>query len=183
MSESAALRRYLDSMRRRRIRYAAVVTVVVRRARGVRRPSSGRAARPRTSRCTPSRARRRTSPLAAAGAPSSNSRGSTGPAGDRHPAAGRHGRHVLGAHRRGRNARTGATTWSYTRTDRTVCTAAQLDGTTIAIYAVHGNCDEVTALDSGTGRRTWTRTLDKDGMPLNGRPTYAWSTRATTRSC
>ena len=77
-------------------------------------------------------------------------------------------RHTVG----GRDARTGKRTWSYTRTDRDVCTAAQLTGTTIAVYAVHGNCDELTALDSDTGRRRWTRTLDMDGMPLNGRPAY-----------
>jgi hypothetical protein len=72
----------------------------------------------------------------------------------------------------GRNARTGARTWSYTRSDRDVCTAAQASGVTVAIYANHGNCDELTALDSGTGRRLWTRTLDIDGMPINGSPTY-----------
>lgn len=75
----------------------------------------------------------------------------------------------------GRDARTGRRTWSYTRSDRTVCTAAQLAGTTIAVYAVHGNCDEVSAFDSGTGRRRWTRTLDIDGMPLNGRPSYQFT--------
>lgn len=72
----------------------------------------------------------------------------------------------------GRNARTGARTWSYTRSDRAVCTAAQLSGTTIAVYELHGNCDEVTALDSQTGKRRWTRTLDMDGMPINGRPNF-----------
>jgi hypothetical protein len=72
----------------------------------------------------------------------------------------------------GRDARTGARTWAYTRTDRDVCTAAQLTGTTVAIYANKGNCDEVSAFDSDTGRRRWTRTLDMDGMPLNGHPSY-----------
>lgn len=72
----------------------------------------------------------------------------------------------------GRDARTGARTWAYTRSDRTVCTAAQLSGVTIAIYKLHGNCDEVTALASGTGKRRWTRTLDMDGMPINGQPSY-----------
>lgn len=74
---------------------------------------------------------------------------------------------------RGRNGTTGAVTWSYTRSDRTVCQAIQVQGTTVAIYEHGGNCDEVTALDSGTGARKWTRTLDKDGAPLNGHPTYA----------
>ena len=63
---------------------------------------------------------------------------------------------------RGRNADTGNVTWSYTRTDRPLCDAVQDYGTTIAFYALHGDCDEVTALDSQTGKRKWTRTLDKD---------------------
>jgi outer membrane protein assembly factor BamB len=75
----------------------------------------------------------------------------------------------------GRDARTGRRTWRYTRTDREVCTAAQLTGTTIAIYAVHGNCDELSAFDSDTGRRRWTRTLDMDGMPVNGLPSYQFT--------
>jgi outer membrane protein assembly factor BamB len=75
----------------------------------------------------------------------------------------------------GRDARTGVRTWAYTRTDRTVCTAAQLTNTTVAVYAVHGNCDELSAFDSGTGRRRWTRTLDKDGQPIDGRPTYGFT--------
>jgi hypothetical protein len=77
-------------------------------------------------------------------------------------------KHTVG----GRDATTGKQTWSYTRTDRTVCTAAQVNGTTIAIYENSGNCDEVSAFYSGTGKRRWTRTLDKNGMPVNGRPAY-----------
>ncbi|MGI8759891.1 MAG: PQQ-binding-like beta-propeller repeat protein [Jatrophihabitantaceae bacterium] len=80
---------------------------------------------------------------------------------------------TYGAHGvRGRDARTGAVTWSYTRNDRIVCQAAQLQGVTIAIFQVNGNCDELTALDSNTGARKWTRTLDKDGHELNGTPAY-----------
>jgi hypothetical protein len=75
----------------------------------------------------------------------------------------------------GRDARTGKRTWSYTRTDRAVCTAVQLTGTTIAVYRNGGNCDEVSAFDSGTGQRRWTRTLDMDGMPLDGQPTYQFT--------
>jgi len=75
---------------------------------------------------------------------------------------------------RGRNALTGALTWSYTRTDRTVCQAIQNQGVTIAVFEHKGNCDEVTALDSGTGERRWTRTLDKaegqNSLPVNGHP-------------
>jgi hypothetical protein len=72
---------------------------------------------------------------------------------------------------RGRDARTGRQTWSYTRTDRSVCTAIQTAGTTVALYARDGNCDEITALNSNTGVREWTRTLDEDGKPVNGAPT------------
>jgi hypothetical protein len=72
----------------------------------------------------------------------------------------------------GRDARTGERTWSYTRTDRRLCTAAQTTNTTIAVYALHGNCDQVSAFDSDTGRRRWTRTLDKDGRPIDGRPAF-----------
>jgi hypothetical protein len=73
----------------------------------------------------------------------------------------------------GRDGTTGARRWTYTRTDRTVCTAAQIQGVTIAVYELNGNCDELTALDSGTGKRDWTRTLDKDGRPLDGQATYS----------
>lgn len=69
---------------------------------------------------------------------------------------------------RGRDARTGKQTWAYTRTDRSVCTAMQTAGTTVAVYNDDGNCDEVTALNSSTGARKWTRTLDEDGKPVNG---------------
>ncbi len=74
---------------------------------------------------------------------------------------------------RGRNASTGLITWSYTRTDRTVCQAVQNQGVTVAIFEHNGNCDQVTALDSGTGERRWTRTLDKaeqESQPVNGHP-------------
>ncbi len=74
---------------------------------------------------------------------------------------------------RGRNARTGAITWSYTRTDRTVCEAIQNQGSTVAIFEHNGNCDQVTALDSATGQRRWTRTLDKaeqESQPVDGHP-------------
>ena len=76
----------------------------------------------------------------------------------------------------GRDARTGARTWSYTRTDRNICTAAQLNGTVIAVYQNKGNCDELSAFHSDSGKRSWTRTLDMDGMPLNGHPSYQVTT-------
>ncbi|MDQ6851867.1 MAG: PQQ-binding-like beta-propeller repeat protein [Actinomycetota bacterium] len=74
---------------------------------------------------------------------------------------------------RGRDALTGAITWIYTRTDRTICQAIQDQGITIGVYELNGNCDQLTALDTETGQRKWSRTLDKDGAELNGHPRYA----------
>jgi hypothetical protein len=74
---------------------------------------------------------------------------------------------------RGRDGRTGKQTWSYTRTDRAVCTAIQDQGVTVAVYALHGNCDELTAVNSETGVRKWTRTLDKDGAEFDGPATFS----------
>ena len=76
---------------------------------------------------------------------------------------------------RGRDALTGAQTWYYKRTDRTVCTAMQVGGVTVAVYRLNGNCDEITGLDSGTGKREWTRTLDLDTHQLNGVPQFSIS--------
>lgn len=73
---------------------------------------------------------------------------------------------------RGRNALTGNQTWSYTRTDRVVCSAVQNDGVTIAVYQLHGDCDELTAVDSSTGQRKWTRTLDENGAVFQGPASY-----------
>jgi PQQ-like domain len=71
----------------------------------------------------------------------------------------------------GRDARTGAVTWSYTRTDRTICQVVQEQERTVAFFRDAGNCDEVNAFETGTGRRAWERTLDTEGNPVNGDPT------------
>lgn len=73
----------------------------------------------------------------------------------------------------GRDGRTGDVRWSYTRTDRTTCTAAQLDGVTIAVFRLHGDCDELTGLDSDTGKRLWARTLHENGHPVLGTPAFS----------
>lgn len=72
----------------------------------------------------------------------------------------------------GRDARTGDVRWSYTRTDRATCTAAQLDDVTIAVFRLHGDCTELTGLDTGTGKRLWTRTLDQDSHLVTGTPAF-----------
>src|SRR5690349_10305526 len=64
---------------------------------------------------------------------------------------------------RGRDARTGKVTWSYSRSNRVLCNAAQAAGIVVALYKVNGNCDEVTGLKAETGARKWVRTLDMDG--------------------
>lgn len=71
---------------------------------------------------------------------------------------------------RGRNALTGAVTWSYTRTDRSVCQVVQAQAKTVAIYENGGSCDEVSTFDTGTGQRAWTRTLDENGLTVSGHP-------------
>ena len=70
----------------------------------------------------------------------------------------------------GRDALTGEARWTYTRTDRDVCEVAQQQGRAIAIYRNGRNCDQVTTLDTATGKRDWERTLDENGLPINGRP-------------
>jgi PQQ-like domain len=75
----------------------------------------------------------------------------------------------------GRNYRTGAGVWSYTRTDFTICAVIQEQGQTVAFFDHSGNCDEVSAFDTGTGARIWYRTLDANGLPINGHPSYQFN--------
>ena len=63
----------------------------------------------------------------------------------------------------GRDAMTGAVRWHYTRSDQTLCSVLQQDGSTIAIYRRKGNCDEVTGFVTATGEPKWYRTLTDDG--------------------
>jgi hypothetical protein len=75
----------------------------------------------------------------------------------------------------GRNYATGAAVWTYTRTDVSICQVVQEQGMTIAFYDLNGNCDEVSAFSTGTGKRQWFRTLDSNGNPTDGHPTYSVS--------
>ena len=165
--------RYAARMRRSRVRYAAVLTVVVIAlvAFAAVVVSRGEAAHAtlRTTGHPPSPVRFATpSPVQQLAWRSTDRLASGVPLVGGTVAT--YSAHTVG----GRAAVSGRQTWTYTRTDRTVCTAVQIGGATIAFFAVHGNCDEVTALDTRTGQRRWTRTLDKDGMPVNGRPTLRW---------
>jgi hypothetical protein len=64
----------------------------------------------------------------------------------------------------GRDAVTGAVRWHFTRSDQTLCSVLQQDGTTIAIYRRKGNCDEVTGFVTATGQPKWYRTLTDNGQ-------------------
>ena len=59
----------------------------------------------------------------------------------------------------GRDVRTGSIRWQYTRRDRVLCDASSDGSVVMAIYAHDGLCDEISALDAGSGRRVRTRTL------------------------
>ena len=65
----------------------------------------------------------------------------------------------------GRDAKTGVVRWSYTRTDRSICSVVGDGNVVMAIYRHDGNCDELSALYADTGRRAWTRTQFDNGTP------------------
>lgn len=65
----------------------------------------------------------------------------------------------------GLDAVTGGIRWSYTRTDRRLCSVVQTQNRAVASYAHDGNCDELTALAVDTGQRAWTRTITDNGDP------------------
>ena len=65
----------------------------------------------------------------------------------------------------GHDATTGAVRWSYTRTDRSICSVVADGDVVVALYRHDGNCDELSALEADTGRRAWTRTQFENGTP------------------
>jgi hypothetical protein len=67
----------------------------------------------------------------------------------------------------GRNYATGAATWTYTRTDVSICHVYQEVGITIAIFTDRdGFCDEVDTFNTTSGTRNWYRTLDSNGNTI-----------------
>jgi hypothetical protein len=67
----------------------------------------------------------------------------------------------------GRDYRTGAATWTYTRTDVSICHVYQEVGITIAIFTDRdGFCDEVDTFNTTSGTRNWYRTLDSNGNTI-----------------
>jgi len=75
----------------------------------------------------------------------------------------------------GRNGADGTATWTYTRSDLSICEVAEEHGKTIAVFRRDHNCDEIDAFFTTTGKRAWSRTLDSDGQPTNGTPSFAVS--------
>jgi hypothetical protein len=67
----------------------------------------------------------------------------------------------------GRDARTGAVRWHYTRSDQTLCSVVQQDQTTIAVYNRHGHCSQMTGFETSTGNPKWYRTLSDVGSSVS----------------
>lgn len=65
----------------------------------------------------------------------------------------------------GRDAITGVVRWSYTRTDRSICSVVGDGSVVVAVYRHDGNCDELSGLAADTGKRAWTRTQFDNGIP------------------
>jgi hypothetical protein len=58
----------------------------------------------------------------------------------------------------GRDIRTGAVRWAYSRRDASVCAAAMADAVVVVVYSQNDRCDQVTGLETGTGARRFVRT-------------------------
>ena len=65
----------------------------------------------------------------------------------------------------GRDIRTGAARWSYTRSNRSICAVDVQDSVAVAVYSNRGLCDEVTGLRTDSGQRAFVRTLTLDAVP------------------
>jgi hypothetical protein len=81
----------------------------------------------------------------------------------------------------GRDARTGAVRWYYTRSDELVCALAQQDSSTIAIYRRGRNCGEVTAFDTATGHpKAWRTLADNGELAISSAPNVVLLVSQTT---
>ena len=83
------------------------------------------------------------------------------PSRSRKPLFGRGCRHLPGQTVNGRDGVTGAVRWHYTRSNVLLCSVAQQDRTTIAIYRRGHNCDQVTGFETATGKPKWYRHADR----------------------
>lgn len=63
----------------------------------------------------------------------------------------------------GRDAVTGERIWSYERTDLPVCARGYNQSRVFLGYGSGNQCDEAIALEAGSGKRAWQRTIESDG--------------------
>lgn len=60
---------------------------------------------------------------------------------------------------RGLDPETGAERWHYLRSTALLCDWTAADGVVVAVFRSDAGCDEALALDAGTGRREWYRSI------------------------
>ena len=63
----------------------------------------------------------------------------------------------------GRDAVTGKQIWSYERTDLPVCARGYNESRVFLGYGAGDKCDEMIALEAGSGKRAWQRTIESEG--------------------
>ncbi len=64
---------------------------------------------------------------------------------------------------------TGDEVWRYTRSNARLCDVTTTDGVVVAVFSTGGRCNEIVALDAGTGVRAWYRTVGfRDDVALAG---------------
>lgn len=61
---------------------------------------------------------------------------------------------------RGLDPTTGAERWHYLRSTALLCDWTADDGVVVAVFRTDAGCDEALALDAGTGRRAWYRSVN-----------------------
>lgn len=61
---------------------------------------------------------------------------------------------------RGLDPDTGAERWHYLRSTALLCDWTAADGVVVAVFRTDAGCDEALALDAGTGRREWYRSVN-----------------------
>lgn len=62
----------------------------------------------------------------------------------------------------GRDPVSGRQRWHYQRSNATLCDWVTVDGAVVAAFRHGSGCDDLIALDGGTGQRRWYRTTDLD---------------------
>lgn len=75
---------------------------------------------------------------------------------------------------------TGDEAWRYTRSNARVCGVTATDGAVVAVFSTGGRCNEIVALDAGTGVRDWYRTVGfRDDVTLTSTDRIVLASSAT----